>query len=93
MQVLGAGPTTVNALATATLVNGGVQHRPHLGIATMDAVTREPRSIEQAPAVNLGYKPSHVDVIKRAMVAVTQCPARLCFPVLFPTPQKRSRHE
>lgn len=60
------------ALATATLVNGGVQHRPHLGIATMDAVTREPRSIEQAPAVNLGYKPSNVEVIKRAMVAVTQ---------------------
>ena len=60
------------ALATATLVNGGVQHRPHLGIATMDAVTREPRPIEQAPAVNLGYKPSNVEVIKRAMVAVTQ---------------------
>ena len=60
------------ALATATLVNGGVQHRPHLGIATMDAVTREPRSIEQAPFVNLGYKPSNVEVIKRAMVAVTQ---------------------
>ena len=60
------------ALATATLVNGGVQHRPHLGMATMDAVTREPRSIEQAPSVNLGYKPSNVEVIKRAMVAVTQ---------------------
>jgi penicillin-binding protein 2 len=60
------------ALATATLVNGGVQHRPHLGIATMDAVTREPRSIEQAPPVDLGYKPSNVEVIKRAMVAVTQ---------------------
>ena len=60
------------ALATATLVNGGVQHRPHLGMATMDAVTREPSSIEQAPSVNLGYKPSNVEVIKRAMVAVTQ---------------------
>lgn len=60
------------ALATATLANGGVQHRPHLGIATMDAVTREPRSIEQAPPVNLGFKPAHVEVIKRAMVAVTQ---------------------
>ena len=29
------------AQATATLANGGVQHRPHLGVATLDAVTRE----------------------------------------------------
>ncbi|MDY0105551.1 MAG: penicillin-binding protein 2 [Giesbergeria sp.] len=60
------------ALATATLANGGVQHRPHLGMATMDAVTRTPRPIEQAPPVDLGFNPSNVEVIKRAMVAVTQ---------------------
>ncbi|WP_119964212.1 penicillin-binding protein 2 [Simplicispira lacusdiani] len=60
------------AQATATLANGGVQHRPHLGMATIDAVTREPHPLEPAPAVDLGFKPSNVEVIKRAMVAVTQ---------------------
>jgi len=60
------------ATATATLANGGVQHRPHLGMATVDAVTREPHPIEPAPAVNLNFKPANVEVIKRAMVAVTQ---------------------
>jgi len=60
------------AQATATLANGGVQHRPHLGMATVDAVTRVPHSIAPAPAVNLNFKPAHVEVVKRAMVAVTQ---------------------
>lgn len=60
------------AQATATLANGGVQHRPHLGMATIDAVTRQPHPIEQAPPVDLGFKPANVEVIKRAMVAVTQ---------------------
>jgi len=60
------------ASATATLANGGIQYRPHLGMATMDAMTREPHPIEQSPPVDLGFKPAHVDVIKRAMVAVTQ---------------------
>ncbi len=60
------------AHATATLANGGTQYRPHLGLATVDAVTREHRPIPQPPPVQLGYKPSHVEVIRRAMVGVTQ---------------------
>jgi len=60
------------AHATATLSNGGTQYRPHLGQATIDSVTRERRSIEQPPPVQLGYKPAHIDTIRHAMVGVTQ---------------------
>ncbi len=60
------------AHATATLSNGGTQYRPHLGLATIDAVTRERRPIEQPSPVRLGYKPAHIDAIRRAMVGVTQ---------------------
>lgn len=60
------------AQATATLANGGVQHRPHLGVATLDAVTRNSHPIEQPVAVDLGFKPANVDVVRRAMAGVTQ---------------------
>ena len=60
------------AQATATLANGGVQHRPHLGVATLDAVTRESHPLEQPAPVDLGFKPANVDVVRRAMVGVTQ---------------------
>ena len=60
------------AHATATLANGGTQYRPHLGMATIDAVTRARRPIEQPPPVSMGYKPSHVEAVRRAMVGVTQ---------------------
>ena len=60
------------AYATATLANGGVQHRPHLGMATIDAVTRERRPIEPPAPVNLGYKSEHIEAVRRAMVGVTQ---------------------
>ena len=60
------------ALATATLANGGVQHRPHLGMATMDAMTRESIPIQHPAPLDLGYKPAHVEVVRRALVGVTQ---------------------
>lgn len=60
------------AYATATLGNSGIQYRPHLGIATMDPVTRTRNPIEHPPPVNLGYKPLHIEAIRRAMVGVTQ---------------------
>lgn len=60
------------AYATATLANAGIQHRPHLGMATIDSVTRERRLIAPPPPVNLGYKSSNIEVIRRAMVGVTQ---------------------
>jgi penicillin-binding protein 2 len=60
------------ALATATVANGGVRHSPHLGKATMDAVTRQASPVEREAPVDLGFKPAHVDVVRKAMVAVTQ---------------------
>ena len=60
------------ALAEATLANGGMHHRPHLGRAIKDTVTGEVRMIDQPPPQNLGYKPRHVEVIRKALVAVNQ---------------------
>lgn len=60
------------ALATATLANGGMRHRPHLGMATVDAVTRERQPLATDPPVDLGYKPAHVAAVRRALVGVTQ---------------------
>ena len=74
MKPLGYNTFTMLQLAqaTATLANGGVQHRPHLGVATLDAVTRESHPLEQPAPVDLGFKPANVDVVRRAMVGVTQ---------------------
>ena len=41
-------------------------------IATQDATTRERSPIAPEPAQDLGFKPEHVDLIRRAMVGVTQ---------------------
>ena len=60
------------AQATATLANGGVRHRPHLGMATLDPVTHARQALPTEPGVNLGFKPEHVEVVHRAMVGVTQ---------------------
>ncbi|MFN4120722.1 penicillin-binding protein 2 [Acidovorax sp.] len=73
---IGQGYNTFTMLqlahATATLANSGVRHKPHLAIATMDAVTRERRAITPEPPVDLGYKPENVAVVRRALVGVTQ---------------------
>jgi len=60
------------AQATSTLVNGGVRQRPRLVIATQDPTSRAIEATPVEPAVNLGYKPQHVEAVRRAMVAVTQ---------------------
>lgn len=60
------------ALATSTLVNKGIKHKPQLVIATQDATTRVTTTIVPDPAVDLGYKPENVDIILRAMVGVTK---------------------
>ena len=60
------------AQATAILANNGVKHKPQLVIATQDTSTRAIVPLQPAPAENLGYKQEHVDVIRRAMVGVTQ---------------------
>ena len=60
------------AQATATLANGGVRHKPQLVRATQDATTRVRTAIAPDPAQDLGFKPEHVEIVRRAMVGVTQ---------------------
>lgn len=59
------------AHATATVANNGVAHKPQLVIATRDASTHARAAVPAQPAVDLGYKPQHIDVIRKAMVGVT----------------------
>ena len=58
------------AQATATVANCGFKHRPHLALATRDAVTGQVTPVAQPPAENLGYKPAHVAVIRDGLVSV-----------------------
>jgi penicillin-binding protein 2 len=60
------------AQALGTVLNNGVKHKPHLVIATEDAMSKQRTPIAKAEPVNLGYKPEHLAVIRKAMVAVTQ---------------------
>ncbi|WP_027994634.1 penicillin-binding protein 2 [Simplicispira psychrophila] len=60
------------AQATAVLANNGVKHQPHLMIGTQDAVTRVMTPVPSDPAVNLGYKPENMAIVRKAMVGVTQ---------------------
>ncbi|OSZ63460.1 penicillin-binding protein 2 [Hydrogenophaga sp. IBVHS2] len=59
------------AHAMATLANGGVQHKPHLTLATQSVITGERTPIPRPEPVNLGYKAEHVATVLRAMQAVT----------------------
>ena len=60
------------AQALATVLNNGVKHKPHLVIATQDSTTKQNTPVPRTEPVNLGYKPEHLAVIKKAMVGVTQ---------------------
>lgn len=60
------------AQATATLAQGGMQHRPHLVMSTQDSVSRKTQEVKPAAPLDLNYKPEHVAVIKRALASVTQ---------------------
>ncbi len=60
------------AQATATLANGGTNHTPHLVTSRVDPLTQQNTEVPRPPAKNLGYKPEHVDLVRRAMVGVTQ---------------------
>ena len=60
------------ASATATLAAGGVRHVPHLVKARQDALSLQLHELPQSPGQNLGYRPEHVALVKRAMVGVTQ---------------------
>ena len=60
------------AQATAILANNGIKHKPRLVIGTQDSMTREMRPLAAEPPLDLGYKPEHVELIRRALVGVTQ---------------------
>ena len=59
------------AQAVATLANNGVRHPPRLVTATQDTVTHVTQPVAPAPEIDLHLAPSHVDVIRNAMVGVT----------------------
>ena len=60
------------AQATAILANNGIKHKPRLVIGTQDSVSREMRPLAAEAPQDLGYKPEHVALIRRALVGVTQ---------------------
>ncbi|HSO45474.1 MAG TPA: penicillin-binding protein 2 [Rhodoferax sp.] len=60
------------AQATAILANNGIKHPPQLVLATQVPGSQLIKPVAPQPAVDLGFKPEHVDIIRRAMVGVTQ---------------------
>ncbi len=60
------------AQATATVVNNGVKFRPRLVIGTQDPVSHAVQPVPPEAPQPLGYKPEHIDIVKRAMVGVVQ---------------------
>ncbi|MGH6626273.1 MAG: penicillin-binding protein 2 [Burkholderiaceae bacterium] len=60
------------AQATAILASNGVKHQPHLALATQDPVSHVITPIARPAPEDLGYKPEHVAVIRKALVGVTQ---------------------
>ncbi|MDM0090770.1 MULTISPECIES: penicillin-binding protein 2 [unclassified Variovorax] len=60
------------ASANATLANGGVKYTPHLVRAIQDPITGAVVKKIQPPGEDLGYARAHVEVVRNAMVAVTQ---------------------
>jgi len=59
------------AQATAILANNGVKHKPQLVIGTQDPMTRARTPIAPEPALDLGFKPANLAVVRDALVAVT----------------------
>jgi penicillin-binding protein 2 len=60
------------AQAVSTLANSGVKHQPQLVIATQDATSHVRVPVPPAAPEDLGFKAENVDIIRRAMVGVTQ---------------------
>ena len=60
------------AQATAIVANNGIKHKPQLAIATQDTSAQVSTPLAAEPPVDLGLKPEHIEVIRRAMVGVTQ---------------------
>lgn len=60
------------AYATATLANNGVGYKPHLVREIRSSRSNESRMIEGKQEADLKLDPAHLDLVKRAMAAVTQ---------------------
>jgi len=60
------------ALATATLANDGVAYKPHLVKEVRSSLGEVKRLIASEPIDDLKIDAIHLDLVKRAMVAVTQ---------------------
>ncbi|MDP3483637.1 MAG: penicillin-binding transpeptidase domain-containing protein, partial [Sulfuricella sp.] len=61
------------AFATAVLANNGTVIRPHLVRSILDAATNQAQAVPAArPIATLALKPENLDLVKKAMIAVTQ---------------------
>ncbi|MDT8990207.1 penicillin-binding protein 2 [Curvibacter sp. APW13] len=60
------------AQALSTIVNNGVQHKPHLVLGVQDASTKSRTTVQPPEPVRLDFKPEHLEVIRNAMIGVTQ---------------------
>ena len=60
------------ALATATLANNGIGYKPHLVREVRSAHIDENHAIGNELLPDLKIAPAHLDLVRRAMVAVTQ---------------------
>src|SRR5574340_790196 len=60
------------AHATATLANNGVAYKPHLVREVRSSRSNENRVIENKPEFDMQIPPTHLDLVRRAMVAVNQ---------------------
>jgi penicillin-binding protein 2 len=73
---IGQGYTLVTplqlAVATATLANNGVAYKPHLVKEVQSPRNSENRFIAKDPLYDLAIAPKNLDLVRRAMVAVTQ---------------------
>ena len=60
------------AFATATLANNGVAYQPHLVKEVQSKNSSENRFIAKDPLYDLNIDPKDLDLVRRAMIAVTQ---------------------
>ncbi len=60
------------ASITATLANNGIGYPPHLVREIRGARPTDTRRIQPAPNIDMKIDPVHLDLVKRAMIGVTQ---------------------
>jgi penicillin-binding protein 2 len=60
------------ATATATLANGGIKYTPRLVLSTQDAESPTKVVMPVPAPQDLGFAPANVEVVRKALVGVTQ---------------------